>query len=223
MLSSILKIQPGLTTIIGSGGKTTLLRRLGWELCNSGHRVLLCTTTKIFPFADIPCITEPEADLLDKALHQFGLVCAGTLLPESGKLTAPELPFEALISLSDYVLVEGDGSARLPLKAHLPQEPVVPPLSNQTICVAGLSGIGQPLWSAAHRAERFAELSGLRLQANVTAEAVARVLKQENLADRYLLNQADLPGKQEAGEALQRLLEKPAVLGSLYSSSFSDL
>ena len=52
-LSQLLDIRPGVTAVIGGGGKTTLLRTLGEELAGQ-HPVLLCTTTKILPFSDLP-------------------------------------------------------------------------------------------------------------------------------------------------------------------------
>lgn len=53
-LASTLKIEPGITAIIGSGGKSTLLKTLGLELMRAGSRVLLCTTTHMFPVAGVP-------------------------------------------------------------------------------------------------------------------------------------------------------------------------
>ena len=53
-LASALKIEPGITAIIGSGGKSTLLKTLGLELMRAGGRVLLCTTTHMFPVAGVP-------------------------------------------------------------------------------------------------------------------------------------------------------------------------
>ena len=53
-LSQLLDIRPGVTAVIGGGGQTTLLRTLGEELAGQ-HPVLLCTTTKILPFLDLPC------------------------------------------------------------------------------------------------------------------------------------------------------------------------
>lgn len=58
-LEKLLKIRPGVTAVIGGGGKTTLLRALGEELAGKGRSVLLCTTAKIFPFDGLPCVTEP--------------------------------------------------------------------------------------------------------------------------------------------------------------------
>lgn len=63
-LSQLLDIRPGVTAVIGGGGKTTLLRTLGEELAGQ-HPVLLCTTTKILPFSDLPCArTAAELDEL---------------------------------------------------------------------------------------------------------------------------------------------------------------
>ena len=63
-LSQLLDIRPGVTAVIGGGGKTTLLRTLGEELAGR-HTVLLCTTTKILPFPDLPCArTTAELDQL---------------------------------------------------------------------------------------------------------------------------------------------------------------
>ena len=85
-LSQLLDIRPGVTAVIGGGGKTTLLRALGEELAGR-HTVLLCTTTNIFPFPDLPCArTAAELDALRPG-HR--LLCAGTDVPGTGKLTAP--------------------------------------------------------------------------------------------------------------------------------------
>ena len=51
--SKLLGLRPGVTAVIGSGGKTSLLRRLAAELPET---VLLCTTTHIRPFVEsTPC------------------------------------------------------------------------------------------------------------------------------------------------------------------------
>ena len=120
----VLEIHPGVTAVIGGGGKTALLRTLGEELSETGGSVLLCTTTRIFPFDDLPCITEAEEDALLAAREKSGLICTGTLL-ENGKLTVPAVPMARLAALFDYVLVEADGSAHRPMKAHAPHEPVI--------------------------------------------------------------------------------------------------
>ena len=218
ILAELLHIRPGVTAVIGSGGKTTLLRTLGQELAGAGSRVLLCTTTKIFPFPDLPCARE-RAEL--DALASCRLLCAGTPL-ENGKLAASEVPIAELMARFDYVLVEADGSARLPLKAHAPHEPVIPPEANQTICLVGVSGFGQTIGEAAHRPERFAALAGVGAEDAATPENTARVLLAEGLADRYVFNQADTPERWEWARRCGEGLPWPWVTAALEKGLYFD-
>lgn len=74
-LASALKIEPGITAIIGSGGKSTLLKMLGLELMRGGGRVLLCTTTHMFPVAGVPW--DGSSRRLDaRALEAGGPACS---------------------------------------------------------------------------------------------------------------------------------------------------
>lgn len=212
-LSALLDIRPGITAVIGGGGKTSLLAALGRELADRGERVLLCTTTKIYPFPDLPCAADRHE--LEKLRRQHRLLCAGTPLPGTGKLTAPEVPLTELAADFDYVLAEADGSAGRPLKAHAPHEPVIPAEANQTICAVGLTGLGQPIETAAHRPELYARLAGAGLDEPVTPVIAARVLNSESGRWRYFLNQADTPELLAAGRALAALLHGPTVVGSL--------
>ena len=82
-LAELLAIRPGVTAVIGGGGKTTLLRTLGEELAGQ-HTVLLCTTTKIFPLPDLPCARTAESLDVLRQSHRF------EVMPEQfcGKLRA---------------------------------------------------------------------------------------------------------------------------------------
>lgn len=208
----VLEIRPGVTAVIGGGGKTTLLRMLGEELAGAGGKVLLCATAKIFPFDGLPCVTEAGEGALLAAREKSSLICAGTPL-ESGKLTTPDVSMARLAALFDYVLVEADGSAHLPLKAHAPHEPVIPAEAGRVICVAGASGFGRPIRETAHRPEIYAALAGAAEGDPVTPEIAAAVLKAEGLHTEVLVNQAEL-AVPEARE-LVRLLNCPAAAGSL--------
>ena len=208
-------IRPGVTAVIGSGGKTTLLRTLGSELAAAGHRVVLTTTTKIFPFSGVETLTEPTESALSDALAERKLVCVGSPYGDTGKLTAPKLSMARLARLADYVLVEADGSAGLPLKAHESHEPVIPVEAGQTICVVGLSGFGRTIREAAHRSDRFAELAGVTVDTPATPELVARVLRAELLADRYVFNQADAVEQWEWARRCGALLDRPFTAAAL--------
>ena len=186
-LAPLLKIEKGITAIIGSGGKTTLLRTLSGELPG---RVLLCTSTHFQGYADLPTVLDPTEADLRKALAAHPIVCAAGRSP-TGKLVDCGLPYETLADLADFVLVEADGSRRRPLKAHACHEPVIPPCIRQVICVVGLSGLHRPVSEVVHRPELFCPLVGCTPEDEATPERVARALVQEHLADTYFLNQAE--------------------------------
>ena len=200
-LLNALKIDPGVTAVIGSGGKTTLLRALADELPGT---VLLTTSTHILPFPGMPLLTAPNAEEIRAALMRHRVVCTGTPT-DYGKLTAPLLPFSLLEALADYVLVEADGSKRLPLKAHAPHEPVIPTNAHRVICVVGASGFGRPIAQTVHRPERFCTLTGARESDLVTPELAARGILSERLADIVLLNQIDTISAREADRFAEQL------------------
>ena len=211
--SEALDIRPGLTAIIGSGGKSTLLQVLAEELAPA--TVLLCTTTHMCPTPGVPFSESEEERQLAEALALHGTVCLGTPMPD-GRITAPALPMKTLMALADYVLVEADGSRTLPLKAHAPHEPVIPAEADQVVCVVGISGVGKPITAAAHRPEQYASLAGVEVLAIVTPEIAAAVLNGEGLADRYYINQVADQGDLAAARALAALLHAPAAYGSLH-------
>lgn len=177
---------PGVISVTGSGGKTSLLKVLSEEL--SGTKIL-CTTTHILPFAGIPLYTGQDPAGIRRMLTERPCLQAGILEPETGKLTAPAIPIELLSHLADTVLVEADGARHFPLKAHLENEPVIPSCSDRILQIIGISGIGQSIPAACHRPELFEKRAGLSLSDSVTEEALLRVLMAEHLpADAILLN-----------------------------------
>lgn len=199
IFSEALAIRPGVTAIIGSGGKTSLLYRLADELKDGGS-VLVTTSTHILPPEHLPVRTRTG--------RVRGVCCVGT--PCGIKLKAPEQSFEELAGLADFVLVEADGSAHLPIKAHASHEPPIPPNTNNRILVVGVSGLNRPVGEAAHRAERFRALSGSEL---ASPEAVAAVIRAEALCDRVVLNQAET--NPDAARRLAALLPYPVLLTTL--------
>lgn len=206
-----LGVEPGITAVIGSGGKTSLLGRLAEEVPGT---VILCTTTHIRPFPAYPLLTEPTPEIVRQALANSRVLCLGTPC-ENNKLTAPALPLDVLAGLADYVLVEADGSRRLPLKAHAAWEPVVPAGSTQSVLVVGASGFGQPVREAVHRPERFCELARCSPDDVATPDAVAAVIRAEGLASRVTVNQCEGEGALAYARRLEALLDVPVAAGSL--------
>lgn len=209
-LSALLEIPRGVTAVIGSGGKTSLIYTLAEELRSRGT-VLLATTTHILPPKQYPLV-QRKAEL-SAALERHGVVCVGTPTAE-GKLTAPR--FLGWETAADFVLVEADGSKRLPAKAHAPWEPVLPETRNRTVCVLGASCFGQPICKAAHRPERYAALAGVAQDDLITPSVAAAVLKAEGGFDILYVNQTDDGNcPPQIAASLAEVLPCPIVVGSL--------
>lgn len=236
-LASALKIEPGITAIIGSGGKSTLLKTLGLELMRAGGRVLLCTTTHMFPVAGVPWDGSNRrldaAPWKPGAAHAPGCTCkvcagmsrgsicqAGVLDPETGKLSAPAEPPNELAQRFDYALAEADGSKRLPLKAHAAWEPVIPAATANVVWVVGASGLGRPVAEVVHRPELFCERCGCEPTDIATPERVAQVLNAEMQAlglstARVMLNQADTLADPTMADRFEAALGRPLIATSL--------
>lgn len=206
-LSDALRLTPGsIVTLTGAGGKTTAMLRLGRELAASGLGVVATTTTHLGldQLALFPAhLVAPKPGLLGSALKQTPFLLAVASLDEQqGKAVGfgPEQIAE-LREYADVILVEGDGSRGLPVKAPAAHEPVIPPETTHLLCCLGLWALTRPLdANSVHRPEIFARLTGLTPGDPITSAVLARLLLHPhgpargapNGAERYLLlNGAD--------------------------------
>lgn len=208
-LWELLDIRPGAVALVGGGGKTSMMYTLARELAVHGT-VICTTTTRIYPPAHLPLLERVDR----AALERLRCVCAGSPVQEE-KLAAPVQPVAALAALADYVLVEADGSKGLPVKAHLPHEPVIPPGAGRTVVLVGASGFGRPVREAVHRPEVFCRLADLSPDALVTPGAVAAVLKAEALGGPVFVNQVETGAALDAARRLAEALNGPVFAGSL--------
>jgi probable selenium-dependent hydroxylase accessory protein YqeC len=151
---------PRAVHLIGAGGKTTLLFALAHALAANGQTVVTTTTTMIRepqPGQTGALVLGDESPGLAAALarHRHVTVAAGRLIAERKLRGLSPAALEALLGacVADVLLVEADGSAGLPLKAHMAHEPVFAPSADAVIAVIGADAVGQPLDDAhVHRA-----------------------------------------------------------------------
>lgn len=205
--SQLIGINGGILSVIGSGGKSGLLRILSEQLPGT---VILTTTTHIFPFDHCPLITSDDPSIIRQALRQNRIVTAASIAGH-GKLTAPAIPFAKLSSLARWVLVEADGSKRLPIKAHAPHEPVIPPGCDEIICVVGASGFGGKIAEVVHRPEIFCRISGASPEERLTPKMTGSVLAVENLASKVFLNQVESSSDWQNAQILAEVLKKAGI------------
>lgn len=219
----------GVITLVGSGGKTSLMFRLARELSGEGGRVLTTTTTRIHVptaaqspecilAASVEEILERAAEALSRNRH---ITVAAGRSADADKLAglAPEA-IERLraAQICDWIIVEADGAAGRPLKAPADYEPVIPSCTEWLVATAGLRGLNKPLTDQwVFRAEVFARITGLPPGAAVTEQAIAAALAHEQGVLKgapggcrrlVFLNQADEPREKDAGLRIAGLLRQ---------------
>jgi len=187
-LTEALSIRPGeVISLVGGGGKTTIMFALAQELASTGECVITTTTTKIFepspadtPFLLLEADEEQMIAALLKNLDKYRHITLASEKLSSGKLNgiSPELVARlAEIKRAASIIVEADGAARKPLKAPNPTEPVIPHNTSLVIPVVGIDAVGCRLTEKdVFRPEIVSRLLGLPLGEVISAEAIATLI-----------------------------------------------
>lgn len=170
-----------LISLVGGGGKSTLLFAFGSELAGIGKNVVLTTTTKMGRF-QIGATDRVCSSAAPECLRSAWAAGRPALLLTGGtehKVTGP-LPGEIdeLFTRADvdYIVVEADGSHGMPLKAPAAYEPVIPATSTLVVILMGIDAVGQPLEDVVHRLAQAQHLSGLSAGHRMSPEDCAEIL-----------------------------------------------
>lgn len=216
----------GVISLVGAGGKTSLMFRLARELSRQGDAVLSTTTTKIYTpsreQSSVVMISESASDLVveaGKILRQKPHISAGSRrIAFQNKLkgfTTETIDQIWQSGVFRWIVVEADGAAGKSLKAPAEHEPVIPQCTRWVIGIVGLNAVGKPLTEKwAFRPQLVSKITGLAQGASITEAAIAEVLTNANgimkgfpaQAKRYaFLNQVESKKRLEAG---RRIAEK---------------
>ena len=219
----------GVVSLVGAGGKSSLMYSLARELVSAGKRVLTTTTTKIFmpthdesPVTIVSGIPEKIIEKAEILLGDYSHLTVGSeYLQTHDKLNGLEpsvIEYVLQSGLFDYIIVEADGAARRSLKACAPHEPVVPLFSNCIVALVGLDVVAKPLTEEwVFRSSIFSCITGLELMQNVTESSIASIMLHdmssttvtgEKCMKIAFLNKADNLKALKTGERVAAFLEK---------------
>lgn len=231
--------------LVGGGGKTSAMFRLGDELAACGWRVIMTTSTHIgaAQAAHSPHVItflhqQPSGmkkGVFSQALDRSPTLLIGPINPQTNKAEglAPGV-IDMLVAVPDVdaVIVEADGARTLPFKAPADHEPVIPDSTTLVVPVVGIDVVGQPLDDAhVHRPGRVAALIGAVEGCPVTLEHIAQVLTHtrgglKGVPARArvvpLLNKIETPAQEEtartlADQLLQTLRVESVAIGAVQS------
>ena len=161
--------------VVGSGGKTTLIKKLASRYRSEGKTVLITTTTHMFIEEDT--LLTDNADTIVGALKETGYAMAG--LPDGEKINPlSKETFDAVCACADVVLVEADGSRRVPLKYPNAAEPVIPERTEEIIVVCGLNAIGQKAKDVCHHLELVKKCLGIDDETVITPAHIQKLVTE---------------------------------------------
>jgi probable selenium-dependent hydroxylase accessory protein YqeC len=210
-------------SLVGGGGKTTLMFALGRDLSRRRRGIVLTTTTKIWdpePADEFAGLFSPRLEKVKEWIkenldrYRYLLVAQEKL--DGGKLQGvPPHWVPELFSIPGVscIVIEADGAAGRPLKAPREGEPVLPAETTLLIPMAGIDVLGKPLqenyvFRSRIAAEILKEKEGAEVKEAMVARLLAATLNNRPRGARVVpfLNKVDLPGGMEKGRSLARTL-----------------
>lgn len=193
-------LNPQVFTLVGAGGKTSLLWQLAREAWHQGRRIAVTTTTHMYaPPAWTDSLEKAREDLAEAGFTVIGKATAGEKMTYGG-----DDLYKGACELADIVLVEGDGAKGRDFKVPRRGEPVIPDNTTAVLAVAGVQAVGKMLGEACFRYE----LTGLPANQVLTEDVFAALWRAYYLEPLAALgyrvipivNQCDTAALRERGK-----------------------
>lgn len=204
-------------SLVGAGGKTTLMYALARACAEQGKKVLVSTTTHIFkPESDVIAHDIEELHMLWKK-KSYAVVGAEA---ENGKLKSlPECELASCMNEADIVLLEADGSKSMPCKVPADHEPAIHERSDIVIAVIGMSALNRPLKDVCFRLDYAMRLLKASDSQTVDEHILSIILSsneglKKNVGSREyyaVLNQCDSPKATASARRIAAMLKKNGV------------
>lgn len=204
--------QGKVISFVGAGGKTTSIHHLANDLVSLKKRVIITTTTHMFLPTEYGVLKE-DKEMLLAMLNANGIAVVGNPCGDGKMTKVSDSFYEWMKTVTDYLLVEADGSKRLPIKVPDKHEPVLPSDTDLVIILAGLTCLSQPIMECCHRWKLAMEILSCGPTHKVEPFDVAKLItvgycNQLNIPFKILLNQCDnVKTKKEALKTINILRE----------------
>ena len=210
-------------SIVGAGGKTTLLYLLGNHLLEAGFNVLLTTTTMVYyPDSDenINNLTFWGSKIIESEFMQEfkqGFEQDKRKIKGFEKEEMERFVRSGQFNDFDFVLIEADGAKRMPIKAPKENEPVVIDFSDIVLGVVGLDSLGKAINEEnTHRPAELIKIFNKDLGDIINENDIKNLVLSENglfknspdFAKKILvLNKADSVERLKSGKKIIDLLD----------------
>lgn len=211
------KFSAPIISVVGAGGKTTVVGRLAREYGEENQKVIITTTTHMKAPADGRFLARPDMEQFAWMLKTQKTVIMGEPA-EDGKIKGFPLAFlEAVRILGIPMIIEADGARGLPCKVPSAHEPALWEKTMVLIGVAGLDAVGRPIKEVCHRPESAARLLGKEMDDMLeprdivtigSSSAGLRKAMDPFMKFYIILNKADTKERLSTGEEIARLFRE---------------
>jgi probable selenium-dependent hydroxylase accessory protein YqeC len=233
MLKQLIGIKKNdIITVVGAGGKTSLITYLTKEV-SSDYKVLLTTTTKIY----LPKSSDYNNIILTKKsntlINNKGITLYGKYINKDKKVVG--LSFNELDNILDdfdISFIEGDGSKRKKLKGWREDEPLVHPKTTKNIGVLDISSYDMNINNEnIHRLDKFLNICG-NYNGKINLENLKNIVMHPNglfknsVGEKILfINKVDNNFREILNENLIKLIRKEdkdikIIYGSLIKNNY---
>jgi probable selenium-dependent hydroxylase accessory protein YqeC len=243
-LSKVLDMKVhSIVSIVGAGGKSTLMYTLAEEF-RKDYKCLVTTTTKIYvPYNEQYDFIAVGAEEFSQLKHNSnnGIYVYGSNVNEENKLigVSPK-KLEYILSNFQYVFIEADGSKRKPIKGWKNTEPVICKATTQTIGIISVESIGKEINEEnVHRVNEFLSITNTTENDIISEDNIVSLvfhpkgLFKNSLGEKILfINKIESKQQWSRAEKLLHAIEKrnkelllidKIVLGSLLEKNYLTL
>ncbi len=156
-------------SVVGAGGKTSLIMALAEQYAEHRRKVIVTTTTHMLMPEQGLLLTD-QTPQLQVSLRESGKQTVWLGIPtREHKIKNPsEEMWRAAFAQRVPVLIEADGAKRLPCKVPAEHEPVIRQETTMVIGVLGMDAVGERIEAVCHRPELAAQLLKTDLQHKMT-------------------------------------------------------
>ena len=171
-------------SLVGAGGKTTLIKRLTFTLKKT--KMILISSTTSF--------TEPDVtkyDFIDyfydhdydfKEITKPGIYIIGTTKKQENLILGLSVEvIEKIAADFDYSIIECDFANGRPLKGFRDFEPVIPKTTDMTLGIIDIHSLGLLVHASnIHHLDKFIELTGSTIGAMVTIPNLKEIIDNKD-------------------------------------------
>jgi len=209
-----------IVSVVGAGGKTTTIEQLVKEYEAYGEKIIVTTTTKMYHPSKWAWCKEANMEYVDNYLQKEAVLWIGVPYGEE-KMSSPSVAFLAQLEKKGLpMLIEADGSRRLPFKLSGDMEPVILEGSQKVIGVLGMEALNRTFTEACFRPELAAKYLHKAQEDPITEEDYVEVIRnsfglkkgiKDNMEYLVVLNQTDNMQRQKKALYIREMLYRQGI------------